>query len=398
MTTIHRTSFVVAALALVASAVATVRSISARTPATHYDIAAERALHDADIAFYQQRVARDPTGALDHLHLAGLFLQRARERTTPADLNRAETEARQSLANRRAHNSEAWHLLALALVGQHRFREARDCTDSLLSADPTATGPRSLRGEIDLELGRYLEADTIFGALDRAKAEPTVLARAARWASLRGNAEHARNLLLNAREKVHHRSGTPAEQIAWYDLRLGELAITTGHLRDAADRLALAQQIVADDPRVLLAQSRLALADHRGDDALRFAIAAMNAGEDPLAFALASDANLMRHDSVAADRMFRAFETAISAAPPGAWHRQWRLELLDHGRQVDAVLAQATDELTTRPDVYGWDQYAWALHRAGRDVEAGIAMREALRWGTEDVMLDAHAKALGIAR
>jgi hypothetical protein len=160
----------------------------------------------------------------------------------------------------------------------------------------------------------------------------------------------------------------------------------------------MARDLIADDPRVLLALSRLALAKHDGGRALAFANDAMNAGEDPLAFALASDADVLLGRTTDADRMFRAFETAITAAPPSAWHRQWRLELLDRGHQVDAVLAQAKDELATRPDVYGWDQYAWALHRAGRDMEARVAMHEALKWGTEDVLLDAHASAIGAGR
>jgi len=391
-------SLVVAALALVASAAATARSIAAKTPTPRYDIVVERAMRDADILFYQQHARRDPTGALDHLHLAALYLQRARERATPADLPRAEAEARISLVNRRAHNSEAWHELALAQVGQHKFIEARASTDSLLAEDPSAAGPRSLLGEIDLELGRYLEADSIFQALDRTGAEPPVLARVARWASLRGHFDHAWSVLLNAREKAHHRGGTPAEQIAWYDLRLGEMALTAGHLGEAATRLAMARAIAPDDPRVLLALSRLALARYNGAQALTFANDAMNAGEDPLAFALASDADVMLGHTADADRMFRVFETAITAAPPGAWHRQWRLELLDRGRQVDAVLAQAQDELVSRPDVYGWDQYAWALHAAHRDAEARSAMQQALKWGTEDVALDAHAAALGVAR
>ena len=388
----------VAALALVASAAATARSIAA-TPATRrYDIAAERAMRDADIAFYQQHALRDPTGALDHLHLAALYLQRARERATPADIGRAEVEARLSLANRRPHNSEAWHELALAQIGQHKFLEARASAESLLVGDPSAAGPRSLLGEIDLELGRYLEADTIFTALDRNSAEPPVLARVARWASLRGNSEHARNLLISAREKAHRRAGTPAEQIAWYDLRLGDMALAAGQLGDAASRFALALAVVPDDPRVLLGLARLALVRHDGETALRFANEAMNAGEDPLAFALASDAQLLLGRTTEADRMFRAFEVAITAVPPVAWHRQWRLELLDRVRQVDTVLAQVQDELVTRPDVYGWDQYAWALHRAGRDPEARMAMREALKWGTVDVMLADHATALGVSR
>ncbi len=389
---------VVASLALVASVATAVRTTAATTPRRQFDIAAERAMHDADIAFYSSRVTRDPTGAIDHLHLAALYLQRARERAAPADLGRAESEARMSLANRRAHNSEAWHTLALALVGQHKFLEAHDAADSLLSADPTSSGPRSLVGEIDLELGRYLEADTIFTALDRRSAEAPVLARVARWASLRGDAEHARDVLAAAREKVHHQAGTPAEQVAWYDLRLGEMALAQGELAEAAGALQHALDVAPDDPRILLALTRLALARHDGKDALHWANAAMNAGEDPLAFALASDANAMlgRRDDAA--RMFRAFETAINAAPANAWHRQWRLELLDHDRQVPAVLSQAELELHTRPDIYGWDQYAWALHHAGRDNEARVAMQNALKWHTQDALLDAHAAALGLPR
>jgi hypothetical protein len=394
----RRFSVAAAVLALGAGTVVTVRSMAAKPPTSQYNIGAELELHDADIAFYQQRTRRDPTGALDHLHLAALYLQRARERGTPADINLAEAEARQSLANRRAHNDEAWHELALALMGEHRFLEARACADSLLAADSTATGPRGLIGEIDLELGRYSEADTIFTALDRPGAEPAVLARVARWASLRGRAVRARDLLLAAREKVHHRAGTPAEQVAWYDLRLGELALATGDLRDAADRLALARQIMPNDTRALIAEARLALARHDAAGALASANAAMNSGEDPWAFALASDAQLLLGDSAAANRTFRVFTTAISGVPAEAWHRQWRLELLDRNVLVPEVLAQATAELTTRPDVYGWDQYAWALHHAGRDADARIAMRHALQWGTEDVMFDAHARTLGVTR
>ena len=142
--------FVSAALAIVAGAVATARPAPSRPARTRHDIVAERVLRDSDIAFYRRHAARDPTGALDHLHLAGLYLQRARERSAPADLVRAEAEARLSLANRRAHNSEAWHELALALVGQHKFIEARQWAESLLAVDPSAPGPRSQVGEIDL--------------------------------------------------------------------------------------------------------------------------------------------------------------------------------------------------------------------------------------------------------
>jgi tetratricopeptide (TPR) repeat protein len=362
------------------------------------DLAAERARLDADIDFYTRHAELDPTGALDHLRLAALYLQRARDRGTPADIARAEMEARHSLANRREHNSEAFRAIALALMGEHRFVEARMAADSLLAADTTAAGARSLLGEIDLELGLYPQADAIFSGLDRSGADPGVLARTSRWASLRGRSAHAHALLEHARDVARQTAGTPVEQLAWYDLRLGELALTVGQFGDAHQHLDAARRIAPDDARILIALARLALAEQQPRDAARWAEAAMNAGEDPYALALAAQAHRALGDRDKADHLFQAFETVIAGVPPLAWHRQWRLALLDHDAQLPAVLAQAYDELLHRRDVYGWDLYAWALHRAGRDSEARVAMREALRWQTEDILLDAHARAIGVSR
>ena len=398
MNTGRVTALVAVVIALGATAAVASRGHTPAVSSPQWDVAAERARHDADIAWYLGRTRRDPTGAMDHLRLAALYLQRARERGTPADLALAEQEARTSLGNRREHNLEAFRALALALVGQHRFLEAMTATDSLLAGDPIAPGARSLRGEIALELGRYPLADSIFASLDRPGADPAVTARVARWSALRGRSAHARTLLERARDDARARAGTPAEQIAWYDLRLGELALTVGAYREAARSLDAATAVVADDPRILLAQARLALATGEPHAALAHAETAMNVGEDPLAFALVSEAQRRLGRTSDADRMFSAFETSIAAAPPSAWHRQWRLALLDRRRQVPAVLEQAAQELATRRDVYGWDLYAWALHQSGRDVEARVAMREALRWHTEDALLDAHAATLGVTR
>jgi tetratricopeptide (TPR) repeat protein len=75
----------------------------------------------------------------------------------------------------------------------------------------------------------------------------------------------------------------------------------------------------------------------------------------------------------------------------GSLHRGWGLFLLDRGRRVDQVAAQAEADLRTRRDVYGWDLLAWARHRQGRDAEARAAMAQALRMGTRDAMLLYHA-------
>lgn len=68
--------------------------------------------------------------------------------------------------------------------------------------------------------------------------------------------------------------------------------------------------------------------------------------------------------------------------------------MLDHGREVDAVLRLARAELNVRHDVYGYDLYAWALHKSGRYTDAWRAMQQAMRLGTRDRMLERHAAAI----
>jgi tetratricopeptide (TPR) repeat protein len=82
---------------------------------------------------------------------------------------------------------------------------------------------------------------------------------------------------------------------------------------------------------------------------------------------------------------------------PGAYHRAWSLYLLDHDRDVGAVLGNVRHELESRKDIYGYDLLAWALHTAGRDQEARAPMARALALGTQDAMLFYHAGMIELA-
>jgi tetratricopeptide (TPR) repeat protein len=74
------------------------------------------------------------------------------------------------------------------------------------------------------------------------------------------------------------------------------------------------------------------------------------------------------------------------------------LFLLDHGREVHRVLATVQDEIRSRRDIYGYDLLAWALHSAGDDRGAAVAMDSALSLGTRDAMLFYHAGMIARAR
>jgi RNA polymerase sigma-70 factor (ECF subfamily) len=150
--------------------------------------------------------------------------------------------------------------------------------------------------------------------------------------------------------------------------------------------------IAPQDARLLAAMARLEAA--RGGSHWRGAIAfgerAIAIAPDPATLGLVGDGYSALGDSAQAASYWRAME-AVTLAQPGGFHRAWSLFLLDHERRVPEVLERVREEIRTRPDIYGWDLLAWALHRAGLDQEALPVMARALSLGTQDASLFYHA-------
>src|SRR5262245_33506821 len=123
------------------------------------------AIRELDIAFFERRVADDPSGAMDLVRLGGLYLERFRAAGNEADLVAAEAAARRSLGNRAGRDGGARQLLTAALLGQHRFVEAQAEAQRLVGLDPEDPVARATLGEVRLELGDYPGADSLFGSL-----------------------------------------------------------------------------------------------------------------------------------------------------------------------------------------------------------------------------------------
>ncbi len=119
---------------------------------------------------------------------------------------------------------------------------------------------------------------------------------------------------------------------------------------------------------------------------------------DPATLGTIGDAYTAIGDTAQAAEYFKTMEVAV-AGQLGPYHRAWSLFLLDHDRRVPEVLKNVNAELVSRKDIYGYDLLAWALHKSGRNSEAEIAMKNALKLGTRDAMLFYHAgmieKSLG---
>jgi tetratricopeptide (TPR) repeat protein len=350
----------------------------------------EAAIRDSDIAFYERRARRDPTGAMDLARAAALYLQRARETGRYDDVLRAEADARQSLRNRDVHNASASQVLASALVSEHRFAEALEVQRGLSESDPTQLSFRAALGEIEFELGRYDDARATFDTLRGHKRELSVTSRLARWEEIEGRTADARHLLHLALDEAARRPDLPSEQVAWFWLRLGDLELRAGRPDVAAYAYAKGLTAHPGDYRVLAAESHLDAVRHDWHGAIDAGERAIMTNLDPATLGTISDAFGALGDSTQAAEYARVMEVSVSKQP-GAYHRAWSLFLLDHGRRVSEVLVKARAELETRQDIYGYDVLAWALYKSGRTAEAETAMARALSQGTQDGMLFYHA-------
>lgn len=361
-------------------------------PTTRYS---ESELRDKDIEFYAKRSAEDTSSATDRLTLAGLLFSRSRNTGSVADLARAETLARESIAARTRRNYQAFELLASVLMTSHRFVEARSVAMLADSLDPAVPSHLALLGEIELELGEYKAAAAHFQAVQADNRQYTIGARLARWYEVTGHLDMARQYLRRAIVSVDRRDDLPRDQVAWFHYRLGELELRGGNTAaaDSAFNTGLVRN--PDDVRILGGLARSALARSEWQKAIDFGERGIAIQLDPATLGTVSRAYAQLGDTAQAASYARAMSVS-ALKQPGVIHRAWGLFLLDHGTTSDKanVLERAQRELRNRKDVYGHDLVAWALFRNGRLAEARNEMKLALSQHTEDVMLTQHARAL----
>ena len=350
---------------------------------------------DIQIKVWHQALDADPTSALVMGQLAALHLQRAREGGSPDDYTKAESYARRSLGKRTNRNASTAVTLVSILLAQHRFVEARDIAAELVEWEPDTPEHRAALGEVAMELGDDVTADRMFRSVWKDRGTLTIAARLARWLELTNHVPEARRLLVTARADAMLRRDVAGETKAWFALRVGDLELRDGRTDAAEDAFREGLEIEPNDPRLLAAMARLAAVDRDYDDVIEWGEKSIGLQLDPATLGLVGDAYAAKGNQAKADDYFRTLQVAVSTQP-GAYHRAWSLYLLDHGLQVNDVLAKAQDELRDRKDVYGYDILAWALEKSGRRAEAQAAMRSALRLRTPDPLLRRHARVIGV--
>ena len=360
---------------------------------------------EQDIVFYEARAARDTAGAADRGTLAALYLQRARETGAHSDIVRAESLARRSLELRAAHNTGTNVSLISSLVEQHRFAEAREIAQRLVqqsAGDPNLGQYLALLGEVSLEAGDYAGARAAFDSLSGpSRGTLGIAPRIARWLEIQGKTDAARRVVYRVTALADSTPHLRREHVAWFHLRMADIEMRSGRLRGAGKALETASSILPSDYRILAAETHLAALQNDWRRVIELGDRTIALVLDPSTVGLIGEAYAALGDTAKAEEYYRTMEVAVTGQP-GAFHRATGLFMLDHGRSAAEIESKARHELATRPDIYGHDLLAWALHKRGKHVEARAEMARALRMGTRDALLFYHAgmieRALGDSR
>lgn len=345
---------------------------------------------DLNIALYDSATRSDPSSAYFHTQLAAHYLQRARETGAATDVVRAEAAARAALALRTQHNGAAFVTLVSALLSQHRFDEAGRIARQLVAGEPDVPQYRAQLGEVELELGNYAAARAAFDSVAYDRGSLGIAPRLARWADIRGDTAAARAIFARAAATARIDDAMPREQVAWFEMRVGDHALRYGALAAADSAYRRGLDLRPDDYRLLAAMARLSAA--RGDwpGVIDYGVRATATVPEPAPLALVGQAYAATGDSAKAAQYYERMEAA-TRGERGGYHRAWALSRLDRGLRVDDVQRKVRAELAIRRDIHDLDLLAWAEYKRGRYAEARVAMREALAQGTQDALLFHHA-------
>jgi tetratricopeptide (TPR) repeat protein len=376
-------------------------SSAARVPVSLSAEAVQTAASEAELArligVFEARV-KEHTDALDYLFLAKLYLQRARAIGDLGSYTQAGAALERSLALYPS-DPDALATFARLKYATHDFATAAQVARTLLAADPTDITASAILGDASLELGDYATARDRFSRLaDQFPNAAAVNARLARLAFLGGDDERARVLADNAQDEARD-EGAFGVDLAWYAHLRAQLSFDRGDYKAARDEESEALAVAPDYYVAEAGFARAAAALGGIDEAIAHYERAIAVVPQPEYLAALGDLYTVRGDASHAARAYDTVAISATLASPEQrlYDRQFALFYLEHDRDLARAVEIAQASLAQRPDVYGYDIYAWALYKTGHFAEAAAASDRALSLSTLDPRFHYHAGFIALA-
>lgn len=353
---------------------------------------------DSSIAFYEERVGRDPADQISAKLLAAQYMQRYRETQDVGDVSRAIAQAQRSLKLQPQNNSAAAQVAAAGYTALHQFRKALRLERVARTQLPSDSNAPAQMASIEMELGDYARAAHDLSRARQINDTPTVMAIQARYDELTGHLARARRLLEAASQQVDQVSDNSAQGRAWYHFRAGELAFASGDVQAARSQERIALSQFPNFAQAYRALARFCWAAKDWRCALDTAAKGANIIPEPETLGYEADAQRALGDAARAEQTQQLI-FAIERIG-NAYHINDRLLAVyyaQHGlRAADAYRIALREVRTRGNEIYAQDTLAWCAAMAGKWRVALAAARQATRYGTEDPRIQYHAGMIAL--
>jgi tetratricopeptide (TPR) repeat protein len=353
----------------------------------------QTATADQRIATFEKALKASPNDAKAQAGLAAAFIQKLRETTDFAFLNRASGLVDKMLAAN-PKNYDALRLKAEIETHRHNFPLAAKLSQELLERNPSDAGAYGMLGDSLMELGKYDEAGQAYQQMLSLGANLSSYNRVAYHRFVTGKTNDALSWMMTA---VRAGSNTP-ENLAWCLVEFGDMLAKTGHVEDARAAYQQALDILPGYHRALAAQGRQLAAAGEFEPAVanfKKAQAVIPLPE----YGAALEALYAKTGNAAEAAKQRALLDAIDKlgqANGEKGNRALAAAYADENRNAQRAVELASAEMETRKDVYAYDALSWALLRAGRQKDAAEASAHALAQRTPEPMFLYHAGVIAL--
>jgi tetratricopeptide (TPR) repeat protein len=319
-------------------------------------------------------------------------LQMARETGDPSFYSKAE-EVFDRVLTGQPEQIDALVGEASLAFSRHHFEQSRDLARRAIDVEPAAAAPYGVLSDALIELGEYDEAVRTLQKMVEIKPNLSSYSRVAYVRELMGDiagAETAMQLAIDA--------GAPdAENTAWCIVQLGNLYLNSSRVLEAEKAFQAVLERYPDYPHAYAGLAKVAIARGQFPQAADGYSRAIRRAPVPEFFIVLGELyqRMNMHAEAAAQFELVSARLQIYKAHHVAADVEMILFEADHGN-VETALDMAETEWKRRKSIRVADAYAWALYRSGRLAEARQMMRQALRLGTKDPLLNYHAEMIGI--
>lgn len=371
------TTRAISLLLALTSGLAAVNSFAAVNPA------------EATLQFLEQRVKADPMDSVAQNRLSYACILAMRQTGDLDYLERATHAAQTSLeAVPPAQNPGGLTALALAEFESHHFREALDLARRTRTIDPVNSGALAIMGDAELELGNYSEAAGLYTQLAAGELVPSVQARLARLAEIKGDDQKAITLL---------QSAAAGENAEWYHIRVGEILFRTGQFDLARQEYESAQKLAPNHFLVQEHFAELRAAEGQYSEAIHLYEEVISRVPRPDYFQALGDLYLYLGKPAEAKPWHdKALAGYLKSIEQGNAHYLHHLAgfYSDSVENPAEAVRWACKDLEIRHSVYTHDTLAWALYKKGHFEKALDEISQALSPGTQDAHLLYHASMI----